>query len=619
VRPNAGGPFWTLLANIEDVGADLITVTIDWGDGTDPQLYGTVSPATQVWAEHTYYTNVSRTYDVQVTAVDDDTGTAVFAQQITVNPPIALLEDHIWGWEAQDLNFYISSITTHGQIAVYELDVNNDGTYDFATSNHLPAINGVLEFDLALLHLLGNPADDAEYPAKLRITTDWDYPQVYPVEITIGNMPPDIQFGGATEGEPGVPFFLDVSTSDPGPDTVTHILVEWGDGTSSTIIGGAGTVSHVYPSDGKYLIRATATDEDDSYWAEQFVNIGDTDAPIVESEDPEILSAVATILPNGNASFTVQAVDNGGSPNVSYEWDLDGDGVFELSGPATVELMPGANFYPFSATLRVTDAVGAFTEVLFGFMQAGGQAGQGTINSYEGNFKRATPDLPPDWKVHHRIGHRSDKLTKRFWDELGINLHALDNLRGVPDSIHKEVTAAQNAWWKEIADEEFGGDLNRAYAEIDLARVTEFAAKLDTGFGDKWITSGPGKSNAVKNIQNYLKKNASRWALAKTARWQGLGLKVVAALPIASLLISNAEAAERMYQFDPETHPEFRAFMSQYESCLQLAIDGQLKQAKGVFLVEAFTRFCRSLALDEETITKMEYVMNVWVYTKLPP
>jgi VCBS repeat-containing protein len=552
------------------------------------------------------------------TIADDDDPSATSTATVTVTiegrPDIELREHAIYGWEAQDLNIYASAVSLDpdsGDVAEYGLDVDRDGTVDWIGS-HIPEIDGALEFNLGLLGLLGDPADDDTYLATLWVTTDAGVSDSFEVDIRIGNMPPEITFSSTTEGEPDVPFFLDVSTSNPGPDTVTQILVEWGDGASSTIRGGAGTVSHVYPTDGKYTIRATATDEDDSYWAELRIDIGDTNAPIVESGDPEIISAIATILPNGNASLTVDAVDSAGSPNVTYEWDIDGDGAFEHSGTNTVELTPGPDFYPYSATVRVTDAVGRFTEALFGFMQAGNQAAQGTKNTAGPNFRSATPNMPPDWKVHHKIQHHQDVLAARYWKERGVNLHALDNLVGVPDSVHKEINAAQQAFWLEKAKE------GKNATNIPLAEVDDFAAKLEVEFGSRWISAG-ATSRDVTKVKNLVQNAAARFGIDKANRWKRLGLTVTAALPIAGVLLSNAEAMAQMKNFNPDTHPEFLAFMDQYEMALQDAIKGDLRQPRGWHLIDAFTAFAKSLALDVDAINKMKYAMTVWVGAHLPP
>jgi len=194
---------------------------------------------------------------------------------------ITLDQDALFGWEAQDFNFAVKASAKVGRITEYRFDVNNDGIFDH-TAKHEPKISGAVEFDLPLLHLIGSPADDGEYPATVRVCTNWGFHADFPVQITIGNMPPEITISAGEDGKYGEPFGIGVTTQDPGPDTVKEIVIEWGDGFSSTISGGAGSVSHVYSKDRQYTIRATATDEDGSVWSQLIVDIGDTDPKSVQ-------------------------------------------------------------------------------------------------------------------------------------------------------------------------------------------------------------------------------------------------------------------------------------------------------------------------------------------------
>jgi len=601
--PYENGPYWTLYGVLEDVNSDVLTVTIDWGDDTDPMVFENMSPGAYLWAEHMYLTNSPQTYSVEVTVTDDDTGELVIPLQAEVDPPITLLGDYIWGWEAQDLNYYVHCEADFGEIVEYHFDLDNDGYFDHI-AYHQPEIDGVLAFDLALLHLLGDPADDAEYPVKLRIFTDWGYYQDFTVEITIGNMPPEIHFGGDEDGTPGVPFQLMVTTEDPGPDTVTQITVDWGDGASSVINGGFGSVDHVYATDGSYEIRATATDEDGSYWSELKVEIGDTELPPVPSDDPEIISAEAIILANGDALLTIEAVDSSGSTNLDYEWDLDGDGSFELSGPSAVQLAPGTDFYPYMVTVRITDALGRTTEALFAFLQGGTQTRQATINTARDDFIKATPSMPPDWKVHHKIQHFGDVLGKRFLKERGINLHELGNLVAVQKSIHDEITAAQNLFWTQK------GKLGITAANIDLDEVIAFANKVETQFGSRWVAARATKGQFTA-VANLVQNDAAKFLLAKAARWRDLDLDVLSCFAIFGLILSNAEAVRRINNFDPNTHPQWQTFATTYETAFNESVtSGRVSHNTALHVADSFKAFGESLNLDQGALNKINVAMK---------
>jgi hypothetical protein len=279
--------------------------------------------------------------------------------------PITLVKDALYGWEGHDLNLAFEARPRLGRVTRYELDVDNDGKFDYTADAH-PTKNAAVEFNLPLLGLLGNPADDGDYPATLRLHTSWGARADFPVEISVGNLPAAVNFGDDTDGEPGEPFVLEVSVDDPGPDTIQRLEIDWGDGQTEVIAGTSWKPSHVYATDGKYLIRATVIDEDGSNWAEQYVNIGNTDAPLVPSKDPRIVSAVSKILKSGNALLTIKAVDCDGGTDLAYQWDLEGKGEF-VPGTNVAEIAPRPHFYRYSATVRITDAQGRWTEGLFGF------------------------------------------------------------------------------------------------------------------------------------------------------------------------------------------------------------------------------------------------------------
>ena len=59
---------------------------------------------------------------------------------------------------------------------------------------------------------------------------------------------------------------------------------------------------------------------------------------------------------------------------------------------------------------------------------------------YRGAFKKETPDLPNDWKVHHT---KQQALADRYLNEKGINIHDSDYLRGVPVNVHYEINDVQ--------------------------------------------------------------------------------------------------------------------------------------------------------------------------------
>jgi hypothetical protein len=305
-------------------------------------------------------------YTIQVRATDP--GGLSYEQCIAVDVT-ALEENAIYGWEGGDLNFYAKASVPDGGIAMFELDLDEDGIYDFWTTE-IDADGQALRLGLVgFLQIIDNPIDSGTYSAKLRVTTSENGTAIFPVEITIGNVPPNIQFNdNALVNVAGVPFSLPISTSDPGPDTVSQILVDWGDGSSTTIQGSSGSPTHVYTTDGHYIIRATATDDDGSSSAKHEIDVGEDIDPPADNGEPVILSANAVILANGNARLTIEAEDNSGfDDDLTYEWDLDGDGEFETQGDNTIVIPPGDGPNLYQVQVRITDGAGRWAEGRFQF------------------------------------------------------------------------------------------------------------------------------------------------------------------------------------------------------------------------------------------------------------
>jgi hypothetical protein len=505
----------------------------------------------------------------------------------------------LYGWEDHDLNVLIRRRTIHSPPAGYHLDVNRDAETD-RTLVHDTRIGGALEFDLPLLHLLGTPADDADYRGMLYVAGASGY--AVPAVIRIGNMPPRIDFVGTTEAEPGSPYILRFSLWDPGPDTVTQVEVDWGDGQRTTYPDATTEPVHTYSQTGRYTIRVTVTDEDGSYWAEQDIDIGDTNAPLPDDAVPQILDAWVELLPDGRAILTLTALDASGTPPAHYAWDLDGDGYYELVGGPAIALLPPGHGLDYSVAVRVTDAQGRSTEAVFQFTNTGRPKAEPTVNTYREEFMQATPDMPASWHVHHTL---KQEFAERFKRERGVNVHALEYLRGVPPTIHYEITSAEKAWVRQKTKQYQGFD------NIPLGEVIAFAKDVEKVFGSRMIRAGTNQAKEVTRIMNALKDEATSWALGAAQRWKRLGLVSANAIWIFSLLADNAEAFYQMKNFDPDRHLAFRLFLEKYEYALQQAVErNSVSRRAAEQLVESFFEFGRSLKLDEKTLAKAEIAVT---------
>src|SRR5262249_38014746 len=88
------------------------------------------------------------------------------------------------------------------------------------------------------------------------------------LQVTVDNVAPTLTISGATTVNEGAPYTLNLSSSDPGTDTITSWTINWGDGSPQTVTGNPSQATHVY-ADGPHdhTISATATDEDGTFAA----------------------------------------------------------------------------------------------------------------------------------------------------------------------------------------------------------------------------------------------------------------------------------------------------------------------------------------------------------------
>lgn len=98
--------------------------------------------------------------------------------------------------------------------------------------------------------------------------------------VRIANVAPTLTVTGAASVPGGQPCTLQLGASDPGRDTISQWVIDWGDGRVDTLAGNATQASHTYArTGGNFSIRATATDEDGSYAA----------APLDVAVQPDLL------------------------------------------------------------------------------------------------------------------------------------------------------------------------------------------------------------------------------------------------------------------------------------------------------------------------------------------
>jgi hypothetical protein len=165
-------------------------------------------------------------------------------------------------------------------------------------------------------------ADDGAYTISASATDeDGSYDAGTCKTLSVTNVAPSLTLGGGAAVDSGSTYTLSLGASDPGTDSVTGWTINWGDGVVDTVNGNPSTVTHLFSGDTRTVtIAATATDEDGSYdSAAKLLGIKGA-TPLANAGGPYSVNEEGTMALDGSKSL--------GLGSLTYEWDLDGDGIF---------------------------------------------------------------------------------------------------------------------------------------------------------------------------------------------------------------------------------------------------------------------------------------------------
>ena len=93
-----------------------------------------------------------------------------------------------------------------------------------------------------------------------------------------------------------------------------------------------------------------------------------------------------------------------------------------------------------------------------------------TKNNYRSEYIKENPGMPNEYQVHHTLPQKYSDL----FEGTDINIHDVENLRGVPRDIHTMITNMWGNW-----------DRNLDHSP-DKDDVIEFAQTIDKLFETFW-------------------------------------------------------------------------------------------------------------------------------------
>jgi uncharacterized delta-60 repeat protein len=330
---------YTLNLSSSDPGADtIVNWTINWGDGTEV-VSGNPSSVSHTYADG----NASRT--ISATATDEDgtfgAGNTVAVTVHNVAPTLAISG---------------ASDTNEGSSYTLNLSSSDPGADTIAswTINWGDGSEVVSGSPASVSHTYADGG--ASYTISATATDeDGTFAAGTTVGVTVHNVAPTLTLSGASDINEGSSYMLNLSSSDPGSDTIASWTINWGDATE-IVSGNPTSGSHTY-ADGNasYTISATATDEDGTFTA------GNTVAVAVHNVAPTLTLSGASSVSEGS-SYTLGLLSSDPGADTISQWTINwGDSTEVVSGnPSSVShtYADGTASYTISAT--ATDEDGTF-------------------------------------------------------------------------------------------------------------------------------------------------------------------------------------------------------------------------------------------------------------------
>ncbi len=182
------------------------------------------------------------------------------------------------------------------------------------------------------------------------------------------NSPPTIDAGPDAVASEGVAFTRTGTVTDPDSGETFTATVDYGEGAGPVPLtinpDGTFTLNHVWADDGVYTVLVEVEDSAGNFAADSFAVTVDNVAPTAVFTGPSSVNEGDSAAISFSDAFDVAADLADG---LTYSFDFDGDGVFEVVGATTPGLtLPGSFFADGPATRRVvgrvSDADGGFTD-----------------------------------------------------------------------------------------------------------------------------------------------------------------------------------------------------------------------------------------------------------------
>jgi MYXO-CTERM domain-containing protein len=328
------GQSFTVSAAVTDAGADTLTYTWGFGDGSEPEAGVDLTSVDHVWPDDGDYVLTLQVNDGQATVSDQ--GSVVVSN---VDPLISGVDVEP-GAEGQATAFTATASDVPADTLTYVWDFG-DGSPPVST-----------EADPTAEHVFSG---SGSFEVTLTVTDDDGGSSSTTVDIDIANGAPSIAMLDAPDGDEGAEVLLSGQALDGSDDTLTY---EWDFGDGSDLVSGVDLteIAHTYADNGLYTVTLTVSDEDGASVSEGTDLTISNVAPVIASLTGDLLLDEASV-----GVWTAVATDPG-DDTLTYSWSL-GDGAVPQDGVDLTEIItPYADDGIYTLTLTVSDEDGGTTD-----------------------------------------------------------------------------------------------------------------------------------------------------------------------------------------------------------------------------------------------------------------
>ncbi|MCK0505606.1 PKD domain-containing protein, partial [Aromatoleum anaerobium] len=328
---NEGDTFTRTLAfsDSEDGGGDGWTYQIDYGDGT------VVSDTTLVRSldlNH-LYADGDATHTVSVTVTDEpgESATDSFTLTVANVAPDVVLDGVTSVDEGATYTLAISGSDPAGAADTlgYTIDWGDGSAAQSVTAAELATLGGSI--DHVFTDDEDGPVNATARTISVTVADEDGGSRTETRDVTVNNVAPLIALAGAATGLVGQTYTLGLgAVTDPGDDTVSDYLIDWGDGNTDTVAA-AGDVTHTYTATGSFTVRVGLVDEDGTH-----NDAGTLAVAVSPTAEPEVISIgdAPARLTAANRDAWAEAWSH---PQIDITHKADGENAAEAWTPVTFQ------------------------------------------------------------------------------------------------------------------------------------------------------------------------------------------------------------------------------------------------------------------------------------------